>query len=162
KKGQDLIDLIADTAVGQTARLGVVRDKKPMTLNVVIGDRSKIFAADFGNKPSVSNDNGPAGTTLRFGMTVEPLRAQDKQRSGYKGDGQVVIRSIESGSFAEDVGLLKGDIILQLNRQNVATPEDIRKIQANLKPGDSVVFHVMRQAPGPRGGGDWVSIFPAG
>ena len=39
---------------------------------------------------------------------------------------------------------------------------DIRRIQNTLKPGDAVAFHVMRQAPGARGGGDWISFYPAG
>ncbi len=53
-KGQDLIDMVADSEVGSTLKLGVIRDKKPITLDIVVGDRSKIFAKEFGqNRPAL-------------------------------------------------------------------------------------------------------------
>src|SRR6185312_9320958 len=33
KKGQDLIDVVADSPVGSDLKVGIIRDKKPMTLN---------------------------------------------------------------------------------------------------------------------------------
>ena len=56
----------------------------------------------------------------------------------------------------------KGDVIVELNRQAVSQPEDVKKIQSTLKPGDAVAFHIMRQAVGSRGGGEWTSAFVAG
>ena len=47
-KGQDLIDRVADSAVGSTLKVGIIRDKKPMTLSIVVGDRTKIFADQYG------------------------------------------------------------------------------------------------------------------
>jgi serine protease Do len=73
-----------------------------------------------------------------------------------------MIASVEPGSFAEDIGVAKGDVVVQFNRQTVNTPEDIRKIQSSLKPGDSVVFRVMRQTVNARGTGDWQPLFLAG
>jgi len=60
---------------------------------------------------------------------------------------------------------------VELNRQPVNSPDDIRRIQNSLKPGDAVAFHVMRQtggsargggAGGGGAGGDWQSLFLAG
>jgi len=162
-KGQDLIDIVADSPVGSPVKVGIIRDKKPMTLSVVVGDRTKIFAELYGGKKTEDKaDSSAEGTQVRFGMTVQPLSAATKQRLGYKGDGSVLIGSVEAGSLAEDIGLAKGDIILQLNRQNVSTPEDIKKIQSGLKPGDSVVFRVMRQAGSMRGTGEWQPLFLSG
>jgi serine protease Do len=163
KKGQDLIDLVADTPVGTTVKVGVMRDKKPMTLNVVVGDRTKVFASLYGGKsPVEKTDSGAEGMQVKFGMTIQPLRPADRDRLGYKGQGSVMVASLEPSSFAEDIGLVKGDVIVEMNRQAVNSPEDVKKLQAALKPGDSVAFHVMRQTAGPRGGGDWQSLFLAG
>ena len=162
KKGQDLIDAVADSHVGSTLQLGVIRDKKPMTLSVVVGDRTKIFADQYGGGKSTGSEGPAEGLQMKFGMTVQPLRSEDRQQLGFKGNGGAVIASVDTGSFADDIGLAKGDIIVELNRQPVNSPEDIRKIQSTLKPGDAVAFHVMRQAAGPRGGGDWQSLFLAG
>ena len=162
KKGQDLIDLVAESPIESTLKVGVVRDHKPMMLNILVGDRTKIFAEEYGGKKPDSNDSQPDAAEMKFGMSVQTLRQSDRQTLNFKGEGGVVVSSVEAASFAEDIGLAKGDIIIELNRQAVKSPEDIRRIQGTLKPGDAVAFHVMRRAMGPRGGGDWQSLFVAG
>ncbi|MGD1073362.1 MAG: trypsin-like peptidase domain-containing protein [Bryobacteraceae bacterium] len=161
-KDQDLIDIVADSPVGSTLKFSIVRDKKPMTVNIVVGDRTKTFAEQYGGKPAGGGDNSAEGMEMRFGMTVQPLNSSLRQQMGLKGTTGVLISSVEPGSFADDIGLAKGDVIVELNRQAVNQPEDVKKIQSTLKPGDAVAFHIMRQTMGPRGGGDWTSAFVAG
>jgi serine protease Do len=161
-KGQDLIDTVADSPIGSTLKLGVVRDKKPSTLDVVVGDRTKIFAELYGGKKQASNENSSEGTQMKFGMSVTPIAPADREQMNLKNKGGVLVTSVEDGSFAYDIGLEKGDVIVELNRQAVNSTDDIRRIQGSLKPGDAVAFHILRQANGPRGGGDWVSVYPAG
>jgi serine protease Do len=163
EKGQDLIDMVADSQVGSTLKVGIIRDKKPMTLDVVIGDRTKIFAQEYGGAPASEPDSPGGVSQMKFGMSVQPLRPADRQNLGFKGNGGVLVASTEPGSFADTIGLEKGDIIVELNREKVNSPDDIRRIQGTLKPGDPVAFQVMRQAQGPRGGGgEWQSFFAAG
>lgn len=161
RKGQDLIDLIADSEVGTSIKIAVMRDKKPTTVDVVVGDRTKIFAEQYGGVKADAPESAADTTQMKFGMSVQALRTTDRQNLNFKGKGGVVISSVEPGSFAEDIGLAKGDIIVELNRESVGSPDDIRKIQGSLKAGDAVAFHVMRQAGGPRGG-DLQSVFVAG
>jgi serine protease Do len=162
KKGQDLIDLVAESPIESSLKVGIVRDKKPMALSIVVGDRAKIFADQYGGKKSDNNDSQPDATEMKFGMSVQSLRQADRQSLNFKGTGGVLVSSTEPGSFADDIGLAKGDVIVELNRQPVTSPEDIRRIQGTLKPGEAVAFHVMRRTMGPRGGGDFQSLFLAG
>jgi serine protease Do len=161
-KGQDLIDIVADSSVGTTLKVGIIRDKKPMTLDVVVGDRTKIFAQEYGGAAPNEPDAQGGVSQMKFGMSVQDLRPADRQNLGYKGAGGVLVASTEPGSFADDIGLEKGDIIVELNREKINNKEDIRRIQGTLKPGQPVAFQVMRQAQGPRGGGEWQSFFAAG
>jgi serine protease Do len=161
-KRQDLIDIVADSPVGSNLKFSIIRDKKPITLEVAVGDRTKTFAEQYGGKPKTSGESPGEGMQMRFGMTVQPLRPSDRQQMNLKGNGGALIASVEPGSFADDIGLQKGDVIVELNRQPVSTPEDVKKIQSTLKPGDAVAFHVMRQAVGSRGGGEWQPLFLAG
>jgi S1-C subfamily serine protease len=55
---------------------------------------------------------------------------------------------VEGGSFADDIGLLQNDIIVQINRQPVTSAEELKRIQNTLKPGDAVVFKIMRAGRG--------------
>jgi serine protease Do len=165
-KGQDLIDIVADSAVGGTLKVGIIRDKKPITLDIVVGDRTKIFAREYGGAEPNAPDSQSGISQMKFGMSVQALRPADRQNLGFKGTG-VQVASTEPGSFADDIGLQKGDIIVELNREKVNAPEDIRRIQNTLKPGQAVAFQVMRQAPGARGGasgagGEWTPFFAAG
>jgi serine protease Do len=158
-KSQDLIDTVADTPVGNSVKVNIIRDKKPETLTVVIGDRAKIFADNVGPVKSKAAPDSDDALDVKFGMSVQSLRPADRDQLGYKGKGSVMIASVEPGSFADDIGLAKGDVILELNRQAVDKPEDLRKLQSSLKSGDSVAFHVARQAGR---GGDWQSLFVPG
>ena len=162
-KGQDLIDTVADSPIGSSIKVGIVRDKKPMTMEVVIADRTKLFANNGEGSAPEEQESEPNASKMKFGMSVQPLKSLDRQNMGFKGTGGVMIASVEPGSFADDIGLEKGDIIVELNREKVNAPEDIRRIQNILKPGDAVAFQVMRQAQGGRGGGgEWQPFFAAG
>jgi serine protease Do len=159
--GQDLIDMVADSPVGSTLKLGVVRNKKPMTVNVIVGDRMRTFKDLYGGAKNAP-ERAPESAQVRFGMSVSTIRPSEREQMGLKINGGVQVTDVEDGSFAYDLDLRKGDVIVELNRQPVNSTEDIRRIQASLKPGDPVAFHLMRQVPGVRGGGDWVSFYPAG
>lgn len=157
KKGQDLIDEIADTAVGSSVSVSVLRDGKPMTMNVVIGDRSKIFPNELGKNVDPA-DNNPENTNAKFGIGIQTITPGMRQSLGYKDQGGVMVSSVEPGSFAEDINLRKNDIIVSINRQPVNSVEDVQRIQKTLKNGDPVAMKVMRSA----GRGDWQPLFVAG
>jgi len=56
----------------------------------------------------------------------------------------VVVAAVEPNSFADDIGMVRGDVILEIQRQPVRSISDVRKIQSTLKPGQDVVFRVRR------------------
>jgi len=162
RKSQDLIDIVADTQLGNTVKVNLIRDKKPMTVNVVVADRAKVFASRFGGKDPVNEpESTPESVSARFGISIQPLRPADRERTNFKGDG-VLIADVEQGSFADDIGLAKGDILVKLNRQTVATTEDVKKIQTGLKAGDSVAFQVVCPLRNARGGVEPQTLFLSG
>jgi serine protease Do len=121
-----------------------------------------LFAGGVGGNAPEEAEAQPESSKLKFGMSVQTLRPADSQNLGFKGGG-VLVTSTDPLSFADNIGLAKGDIIVEMNRQKVTSTEDIRRIEATLKPGQPVAFQVMRQAQGPRGAsGDWQSFFAAG
>jgi serine protease Do len=71
--------------------------------------------------------------------------------------GGVVIASVEPSSFAEDIGLQKGDVLVEINRQHVNSAADVRNIMQSAKPGQAMAFKLMRNA-----GDNWTSLFAAG
>jgi len=72
------------------------------------------------------------------------------ERLGIVGTKGVVVQDVKQGSFAEDLGLNRGDVILEVNKQQVNNPADFTKIESSLKSGQDVVFLCARAAPGRR------------
>jgi serine protease Do len=161
QKGQDLIDMVADSPIGSSLKIGIMRDKRPMTLEVAVADRAKTFAENTVLSQNSGEEKAPQGVE-KFGISIGTLSVSEKQTAGYTGTGSVVIESVEPDSFADGIGLQKGDILLEVNRQAVNTPADVTRIQSTLKPGDSVAFHIARQGGGnARGGGNWQPMYLA-
>jgi serine protease Do len=52
------------------------------------------------------------------------------------------VQDVKAGSFAEDINLGRGDVILEVNRQPVNSEEDFSKVETCLKSGQDVVFLV--------------------
>jgi serine protease Do len=159
KKGQDLIDEVAETPVGNTVALNLLRDGKQMSMNVTVGDRAKLFPEELGGKAIEPKDNGPENASAKFGFYIQDLTPGMRTNLGYTGSTGVLVSSVESGSFAEDIGLRKNDVITSINRQPVANKEDVQRLQKSLKNGDSVAFRVMRS---PGRGSDWQPLYLAG
>ena len=167
KKGQDLIDTVSATPVGQSVDVGLIREGKKENVKVAVGDRTKVFASQFGAGENLAEPDQSEPTQAKFGISIQNLNPQQRQNLGYKGSGGVVVQSVEPGSFADDIGLAQGDIIESMTSHNqrfaVSSVDDVKRIQGQLKTGDTVAFRVMRKAPAGRGlQAQWTPLFVAG
>ena len=70
----------------------------------------------------------------------------------------IIVQDVKPGSFADDVGLSRGDVILEINKQPVNSEDDFTKISSTLKSGQDVVFLVRQRGAGRQDG----TIFLAG
>jgi serine protease Do len=70
----------------------------------------------------------------------------------------VVVQEVKPGSFADDVGLTRGDVILEINKQKVNSQDEFDRVQSGLKSGQDVVFLVRQRGAGRNDG----TIFLAG
>jgi serine protease Do len=162
--GNDLIDIVASTPIGQSVTVDYIRDGKPMQTHVTIADRAKIFPKEGGLAENGDNDNGSGdqGTQARFGISIQNLNDRMKESMGLKDNG-VVVQSVEPGSFAEDMGLIQGDVITAINRRAVTSVDQFKQLQGQLHPGDAVALRVLRNTAQGRGGNaQWQTIYPAG
>ena len=156
KNGDELVADIAGRKPGSQVALGYVRNGKKEQATVTVADRAKLFASRLGE-----DDEGGEGTApkqSKLGVIVHPLTPEMADRLNVPSDKGVVVQDVKPGSFADDVGLTRGDIILEINKQPVNSEDDFDRIQANLKSGQDVVF-LVRQRGGGRNAG---TIFLAG
>ncbi len=156
KDGQDLIARVSEAPLSQPLKVTLDRAGKKMDLSVTVEDRDEVFKDDprwAGRRKDLPTpDATPEGTPAKFGISIRPLSDKEKTEVNSENRG-VYVTTVQEGTFAEEIGLMARDVIVSINRQPVSSPEDLRRIQTALKPGDAVAFRVMRPigaAPGQK------------
>jgi len=155
-KGSELVSEIAARKPGSKVTLGFLRNGKPQEATVTIADRAKLFAARLGEDQDNEDENAPKPS--KFGVTVRKVTPEMADRLDIPAGKGVIVQDVKPGSFAEDVNLARGDIILEINKQPVNSEEDFARIESNMKSGQDVVFLVRPRGSSRQDG----TIFDAG
>jgi serine protease Do len=158
--GNQLVGMVTATPVGNSIDVTVVRERKRQDFKVQVADLARLFPDRFGNGNETAQEK-QEGTSVSFGMSIQTLTDRQIETLGVKEKGGVQVVEVEPNSFAEDIRLQKGDVIIAIAGHPVASTEDVKKVQATLKPGDAVQFKVLRRAGGPNST-KWESRFLAG
>jgi serine protease Do len=149
-KGGELVADIASRKPGSKVTLGFLRNGKSQDATVTIADRAKLFAARLGDDQE--NDDASSPKQSKFGVTVRKVTPEMPSGKG------VIVQDVKPSSFAEDINLGRGDIILEVNKQPVNSEEDFARIESSLKSGQDVVFLVRQRGSNRQDG----TIFLAG
>jgi serine protease Do len=140
KGGDDLVDDISARHVGATVKLGYLRNGKQDVASVVIGDRAKTYADLTGGQNDNSAPASPDAGQATLGITVSSIPPAVATRTGISRG--VMVTTVRPGSFADEIGLGKGEIITAINKQPVTDEGSYRAIVSTLKSKDDVVFVV--------------------
>ena len=141
--GDELVAIVSDTEVGKKLKVELLRDKKPMNVEIEVGDRTKIISRLRGGpederegEQSAEEAGGVLGISAR-NLTREQGEELSEQLhlSGPQG---VLVTDVKAGGFASDVGVQRGDVILSINHQAVRSASDVAAWQTKLKSGDDV------------------------
>jgi serine protease Do len=142
KTGNDLVNPIASAPIGSKVKITYFRDKAQKETTATVEDRTHVFPNAAGHASNAPDDATPA----EFGLRVESLTPEKAQRVGVEGQKGVLVSGVEPTSFADDIGFGAGDVISEVNGQSVTTVDDYRRAVSKLKPGDNVVFKVLRRS----------------
>jgi serine protease Do len=141
KTGNDLVNPIASAPIGSKVKITYYRDKELKETTATVEDRTRVFPNTAGRVTNTPDDSAPA----EFGLRVESLTPERGQRVGVEGQKGVLVSEVEPTSFADDIGFGPGDVISEVNGQSVTTVDEYRKAVDKLKPGENVVFKVLRR-----------------
>jgi serine protease Do len=139
-KGSALVDDIASRKPGAKIELGFIRNGKPMQTTVTVADRAKLFASRLNEDDNGNDESTPKQS--KFGLTVRKLTPEIAEKLDMPVGKGVIVEDVKPSSFADDVNLNRGDVILEINKQPVNSEEDLNRIEASLKSGQDVVFLV--------------------
>jgi serine protease Do len=155
KNGDELVADISSLKPGTTAKLGYVRNGKESSAEVTIADRAKLFAARLGGEQEQGEEGQPQES--KFGLTVKGITQDMANRYSLPNTKGVIVQDVKPDGFGDTAGLGRGDIILEINKQPVNSEEDYRRLEAQAKSGQDVVFLVR-----PRGTRDNSTVFMGG
>jgi serine protease Do len=156
KNGDELVADIAARKPGSKVAVGFIRNGKKQEATAQVADRAKLFAARLGDDDEGGAEAGPKQGKL--GLSVRSLTPEWADRLDVPAGKGVIVQEVKPGSFAEDIGLTRGDIILEINRQAVNSEEEFNRVSGTLKSGQDVVLLVRQRGAGRQGG----TIFLAG
>ena len=139
-KGAELVADIASRKPGAKVHLGFVRNGKLQDTTVTIADRAKLFAARLNEDDNGNDESTPKQD--KFGITVRKLTPEMAERLDMSAGKGVIVQDVKPGSFADDVSLGRGDVILEINKQPVNSEDDFARVESSLKSGQDVVFLV--------------------
>jgi serine protease Do len=155
-KGTELVSDIASRKPGSKVTLGFLRNGKTQETAVTIADRAKLFAARLGDEQENGDESTPKQS--KFGVTVRKVTPEMADRLDMPAGKGVIVQDVKLGSFAEDVNLGRGDIVLEVNKQPVNSEEEFARIESSLKSGQDVVFLVRSRGSSRQDG----TVFLAG
>ena len=156
KNGDELVADIASRKPGSKVTLGFIRNNKKQEATVTVADRAKLFAARLGEDEESGAEAGPKESKL--GLSVRALTQEMADRLEVPAGKGVIVQEVKPGSFADDVGVARGDVILEINKQAVNSDDDFNRVSSTLKSGQDVVFLVRQRGAGRQGG----TVFLAG
>jgi len=135
KNVNELVREILKRKVGEKVKLNIVRDGKPMTLEVTTKAMPE--------KAELAKEKEEEGTLGAKVQELTPQLATQYRISGIR-HGVVVI-SVEDGSLADEIGLQEGDVILEINRKKIDNLKDFNKAikDGNFEKG--ILFQLHRK-----------------
>jgi serine protease Do len=151
KNGDDLVSIISNIKPGTKVALEYVRNGQQKQANVTVGDRAKVVADDRSGDSDDDNADSSVGSPNKLGLSVRNVTTETMDRLGLDSKNRgVQVTEVKPDSFAEDLQMQPGMIILKINRQPVNSEEDFRKAASQLKSGEDVVL-VVRAGRGASG-----------
>jgi serine protease Do len=154
KNGDDLVSIISAVRPGAKVDITYLRNGQQKEASVGIVDRNKISSDRSEDAEDVNDSHEP--TPSKLGVTVHSLTQEQVERLGLTNGRGVMVTEVRPDSFAEDIGLLRGDVVVQVNRQPVNSEDDFRKLTSQLKSGQDIVF-LVRRGQGSNAGNLFVS-----
>jgi serine protease Do len=140
-----LVEMVVNTKPGTTVPVTIYRENKRQTLNITPDELDLEAEANGGR--SIRPDGTVPGTPTAtdFGMTLEAITPEAaRQLDLPRGRGGAIVSDVERGSVAANAGVQPNDIIIEVNREPVASVSQVTRALQNAAAGRPVFLLVWR------------------
>jgi serine protease Do len=134
-RSDDLPGMVAATPVGGQVSITVLRDGKPVTLNVKVGQLEETTRSTL-----AENEDGPP-----LGLMVETLTPSVARELGIQATRGVVVRGVRDSSPAAAAGVHLRDVITEVDHRPVTTVADMKRALAEHPKDTPVLMRLVRE-----------------
>ena len=131
----DLRNLVALIIPGTDVTIHLIRESKPLDIEVKIGEQP----ADFGNLAQKKTTDSALGN---FGLTVQDLTKDLAEQFGYQDRVGVIVSEVLPDSPAEQSGLKTGQLIEEVNKVSISSVADLQQVLSESAEQDRVLLKV--------------------
>jgi serine protease Do len=139
KDHEDLPLLVANTAIGSTVKIDILRANKSETLTAVIEELK--------DKPLEKEEVKPKANSI--GLIVQDLTDEIAKSFKMPKATGVIINDVAANSIAEEAGFMRGDIIEEIAGTAILNTDQFNKLVSEL-PKDKPVLVLVRKEEGTR------------
>jgi serine protease Do len=140
ESGRDLSRYIAEVPVGEKAKVTVFREGKTRSFDVEIAKR---------DEEEIAWEEGGGGegeSASVLGLKVTDITPEIARKLELDSPEGVLVEGVDPESKAAMAGIVRGDVIKELNREPVTSVEDFKKKAAKVKGGGEVSFFISGQS----------------
>ena len=145
KNRDELVATVVATRPGMTVPVKVLRDRQEKTLSVTV---EELNLDEESNRAAATRETAvepDEQASQGFGITLTQLTSELATRLRAPSDTEgVLVSDVEQGSPAFRQGLTRGDIITQVNRKPVRTPQEASRALGQVPSGGTAFLLVMR------------------
>ncbi len=123
----ELPRIVASTPVGKEVEVRVLRDGKPLTLRLKVGELKEEAEAA-----------GPEKARFELGMKVQEITPEIARQLQLPEPGGVVVSQVEPASAADEAGVKRGDVIREINGEPIRKLGDYQAALAKAKKGEII------------------------
>lgn len=154
KEMRNLPRIVAETEIGKDVPVTVWRDGKEVSLTAKIGELPDEQQASV-NTPDKPAPDKPLELS-GLGLSLSPVGPETRDKFQLSQDQKgVVITDVASGTPASDKGLKPGDVILEVQQEEVNSPADVQdRIEKLRKANKKSALVLVQNGDGTR----WVSL----
>src|SRR5258708_3246430 len=132
---------------GTTIKLDVIRDGKNTTIPATLEAK--------GSREKVPRDS-PSPEKPRWGLGLQDLSPDVRQQLQAPAEVHgALVANVEPGSSAENAGLQRGDVVLEVNRKPVNSAQDVQQALSAIPKGQDALVLV-----GSNGGNTYRVLHP--
>jgi serine protease Do len=144
KTPNDLQRLVAQTKEKEKIWVVVIRGGSKKRLKVRIGDQAKAEGTVKTAKATRAKAEAKPNTSL-LGIKIKNITSEVARQLKTKNNRGVVVVAVQSGSPAEGAGIVPGDVVREINQEQVNNQKSFTKLLKKLEPGDELLLRVERR-----------------